>query len=166
MAAAREVGLHRQRVTILLLSSIEEAGGPERVAVQRKRLRITRRNLDEFLGLATRQPELRHAQSGLNHTGTGTAVGSRVFRPHGAAIGLERFGILALLEQEPAQSQLNLAQLRRNLSVGGHDDGRRSDDRRTREDANPATHEALPDTPSEPWRVSRNSRTGPPPHRR
>ncbi len=61
MAAAREVGLHRQRVTILLLGSIELAGGPERVAVQSERLRITRRNLDEFLGLATRQPEFRHA---------------------------------------------------------------------------------------------------------
>ena len=142
VASPRQFGRHRQRAAIAVLGRIEQAGGPQRVAVQRDRVGIAGRGLHERVGLATRELEIGHAKRGGNHTGPRLTHRGRIVGSDSVAVGLERFRILTLVEQHATKPKLDVCSLREDLTVGMNHENRRRDEDRKRDEANAASHDS------------------------
>ncbi len=128
--AAGQLGRQRQRVAIAQLRLFKQTGRPESIAVERHRVGIPGRHLDEGFGFVPGEIEFGDAQRRLDDTSARAAKGKRVRRFQGVLKCLERFDVAALRIQKAAQLELDFSGLRRRYPVGMNREGRCHDKRR------------------------------------
>ncbi len=91
--AARQPRRERQGVPIPKLGFLEQARGPEGIAVQRDGIGVARGGLGQGFALVPRRVELRHTQRRLNDARPRPAQQERVLRLQGVLKGLERLDV-------------------------------------------------------------------------
>ena len=107
MVAARQRRRHTQRVVILRLRLLEQAGRPERIPVEGHRVRRFGIRLVELLGLVAREDEFGHAQRRRDypHAWPADRIGGGDLQ--GVAVRGERVEVLPFGEQQIAKLQLD-----------------------------------------------------------
>ena len=131
--AARELGRHRQCVLVPAFRFLKQPHRPERVTVQRHRLRARRVRREQLLGLGARQIELGDPQRRRDHTHPRTADAVARRDLQGVAIGVERVEEFAFGEQDVSELHLDFDRLgrrghvRTNNQRSSRDDGRHRD---------------------------------------
>ena len=109
--ASRQLGLDPEGLAIAALRLLEEPCRPQRIAIERNRLGVERRGLDQHLGFAARRFEFGDPQRRLDEPGPRLAHQRRIVGLQGILIRLERIAVPAVVEEQVAQLELDFGRL-------------------------------------------------------